>query len=173
MSRKVLVGYFDTEEQLLGATRDARETGLAIHDVYTPYAVHGMEEALGLRHSRLPWVCFAAGLTGLVMALSLQYYTSVVSWPINVGGKPFNSLPAFIPVAFELTVLVAGLSSVAAFFLRSRLLPGRSASPLPRVTNDRFALAFSALDERFDPQVATVLMQRHGVLETGYAEVVR
>ncbi|MHB8872922.1 MAG: DUF3341 domain-containing protein [Myxococcaceae bacterium] len=173
MSRKVLVGYFETEESILGATRAARDAGLAVHDVYTPYAVHGMEEALGLRASRLPWVCFVAGAAGLAMALGLQYYTSVVSWPLNVGGKPFNSLPAFIPVTFEVTVLVAGLVSVAAFFLRSWVLPGVPALALPRVTNDRFALALSTAEAGFDVEGAQTLLRRLGAVETGLAQVRR
>ncbi len=173
MSHKVLVGYFDSEDRLLAATRAARAANLPVHDVYTPYAVHGMEEALGLRHSRLTWVCFAAGLFGLLSAVSLQYFTSVVSWPLNVGGKPFNSAPAFVPVSFELTVLIAGLVTVAAFFLRSWVLPGVSAHALPRVTNDRFALAIATEVARFDPDEASGLMRRHGAVETELAEVAR
>ena len=95
---------------------------------------------MGLRRSRLTWVCFAAGITGATVALGFQLWTSVVSWPLNVGGKPFASVPAFIPVTFELTVLSAALVSAATFLLRSHLGPGRRVVPLPRVTDDRFTL---------------------------------
>jgi hypothetical protein len=95
---------------------------------------------MGLRRSRLTWVCFLAGLTGGSSALAFQVWTSAVSWPLNIGGKPFASYPAFVPVTFELTVLSAALVSAAAFLFRSRLFPGRRSAPLPRVTDDRFAL---------------------------------
>jgi hypothetical protein len=169
MSTSVVIGYFDSEERILAATRAARTAGLKIQDVYTPYAVHGMDDAMGLRPSRLTWVCFLAGLTGASLALALQYYTSVVSWPLNVGGKPFNSLPAFIPVTFELTVLFAGLSTVGAFLLRARLFPGRAQAVLPRVTDDRFALAVEGAPEAVE--AAGGVMRQHGAVELEMREV--
>jgi hypothetical protein len=171
MSQSVLIGYFDSEERILAATRAARESGYNIHDVYTPYAVHGMDDAMGLRPSRLTWVTFLGGLTGLTAALSLQLYTSVVSWPIIVGGKPFNSFPAFIPVAFELTVLFAGLSTVAAFLARCTLFPGQKRVALPRVTDDRFALALQAEGEPADVAEAERTLQQLGAVETTKVEV--
>jgi hypothetical protein len=116
-------------------------------DAFTPYAVHGLDKAMGLRRSRLPFVCFAAAMLGAAFALSLQIYTSSVAWPINVGGKPFVSWPAFIPVAFELTVLFAALISAFTFFGRSKLFPGNRQIALSRVTDDRFALVLQAEDE--------------------------
>jgi hypothetical protein len=138
-----LVGYFDDERRLVEATAAARAAGLEVSDAFIPYAVHGLDEAMGQRRSRLPWVCFLAGLTGGALALSFELWTSVASWPLNVGGKPFASIPAFIPVTFELTVLSAALASAGAFLFRSRLFPGRAAAPLPRVTDDRFALVLA------------------------------
>lgn len=173
MSARVLVGYFADEHNILSAARAAREAGLPVHDVYTPYAVHGMDEAMGLRPSRLTWVCFGAGLAGLLIAWALQHFTSVIDWPIIVGGKPHNSIPAFIPVAFELTVLVAGLTTVAALLARSLLFPGSKGVALPRVTDDRFALAITPVGPGFDAEVAVQLMREHGAVETTYAEVAR
>jgi len=138
-----LVATFSDERGLLAATRAVRAAGIAIEDAYTPYAVHGLDEAMGLRRSRLTWVCFLAGATGASFAIGFQLWTSVVSWPLNVGGKPFASIPAFIPITFELTVLTAALVSAGAFLFRSRLFPGRRAAPLPRVTDDRFALVIA------------------------------
>jgi len=138
-----LVAFFEGEEAFLHAAEAAREAGFAIEDAFVPYAVHGMDEALGLRRSRLTWVCFLAGLTGGSCALSFQLWTSAVSWPLNIGGKPFASYPAFVPVTFELTVLTAALVSAFAFFARSRLFPGKKATALPRVTDDRFALVIA------------------------------
>lgn len=137
------VGYFDSEDAILAATRKARDAGHRVADVFTPYAVHGLDEAMGLRPSRLPWVCFIVGMTGATLAMGFQVWTSTVSWPLNVGGKPFASVPAFIPVTFEVTVLTAALSSALAFFLRSKLFPGKRSIVLPHVTDDRFALALA------------------------------
>ncbi|MBZ4416934.1 DUF3341 domain-containing protein [Myxococcus sp. RHSTA-1-4] len=171
MSASVLIGYFDSEEKVLDATRAVREAGYALHDVYTPYAVHGMDDAMGLRPSRLTWVCFGAGLTGAAAALSLQYYTSVVSWPLNVGGKPFNSFPAFIPVSFELTVLFAALTTVAAFLIRAKLFPGNKRVALPRVTDDRFAIAVEPREAPADMAAAEDVLRRHGAVEMARVEV--
>jgi hypothetical protein len=143
-SERLLVAWFHGEAEVLAAACAARQAGLEIYDVYSPYAVHGIDEAMGLRASRLTWVCFWAGLSGLAFALGFQWWTSAVGWPLNVGGKPFNSFPAFVPVGFELTVLSAGLVTVAALFAVSRLFPGKSVAPLEGVTNDRFALALHA-----------------------------
>jgi hypothetical protein len=155
-----VVGYFDTEEGILAATRRARETGLVIVDVFTPYAVHGLDSAMGLKPSRLPWVCFIAGMSGGTFAMGFQLWTSVSSWALNVGGKPFASVPAFVPVTFEFTVLCAALSSVFAFFARSMLFPGKPIKVLPRVTDDRFALVIAAQDTS-----AAAFLREAGALE--------
>src|SRR5262245_18811767 len=125
MSRRLLVAAFERENDLLGATTTARERGLRIIDVYTPYAVHGLDEAMGLKPSRLSRACLACGAIGVAIALWFQHWAMSVDWPINVGGRPWNSLPAFVPVAFEVMVLFAGLGVVLAFFIRSRLYPGK------------------------------------------------
>lgn len=154
-----LVATFADEGSLLAAVRAVRAAGLAIEDAYTPYAVHGLDEAMGLRRSRLTWVCFLAGLTGGSCALAFQLWTSTESWALNVGGKPFASIPAFVPVTFELTVLSAALVSAGAFLLRSRLYPGRRSASLPRVTDDRFALVVA------DGVVARELVRAAGARE--------
>jgi hypothetical protein len=160
----LLVGFFDDEGRVLEATAAARKAGLKIEDVYTPYAVHGMDEAMGLAPSRLTWVCFLAGLGGLTFALGFQVWTQAVAWPLNIGGKPFNSFPAFIPVGFELTVLSAALTSVAALFARAGLFPGRPTQVLEGVTNDRFALALVATGSN-DEERGRKLCQEHGAVE--------
>jgi hypothetical protein len=141
MTRRVLVGDFGTEDDLLGAARAARDHGFRIADAYTPYAVHGLDRAMGLRPSRLPWVCFGLAVFGAVSKLLFQFWAMSVDWPVNVGGKPWNSFPAYVPVTFEVMVLLAGLGTVLAFLLRCRLLPGKKATLLfPGVTDDSFVL---------------------------------
>jgi hypothetical protein len=155
MGRPVIVASFAREEDLLGATRAAREHGFRIADAYTPYAVHGLDQAMGLRPSRLPWACFAFGLFAGAFALWSQHWAMAEDWAINVGGKPWNSLPAYVSVAFEGTVLLAGLGVVFAFLLRCRLFPGkRAALPVRGVTDDRFVVALENPDNPFDADVA-------------------
>lgn len=151
MSRRILVSFFHDEEDILGATRAVRQAGFRIADVYAPYAVHGLDKAMGLQPSKLPWVCFLLGLLGAAVKVWFEFWTTAQDWPINVGGKPWNSLPAFVPVTFEVMVLFAGVSTVIAFLFVSRLRPGRKASLAdPAVTDYRFALVIEQTDAAFD-----------------------
>jgi hypothetical protein len=165
MSARVLVGVFDLEDDILRATTAARQAGLEIVDVFTPYAVHGMDRAMGLRKSRLPWVCFLLGLFGALATAWFQYWASAVSWPINVGGKPWQSWPAFAPVIFEMMVLCGGVGTVAFFIGWAGLRPGRS-SPVSdlRVTDDRFALVIRPAGAGHDrPAIEALLARFHPV----------
>jgi hypothetical protein len=140
---RLFVTLFEREEDLLQAAEAARQRGLDIADVFAPYAIHGLDRIVGHRPTRLPLVCFLCGLTGAVGMGLFQFWTTTVSWPINVGGKPWNSWPAFVPVTFESMVLCAGVGVVLAFVVATGLRPGRqSPSSGLRVTDDRFALAF-------------------------------
>ena len=111
-----IAGIFLEEDTVVNAARKVREAGFTKFDAISPYPIHAMEEACGIKRSPIPYVTFIAGCIGLLAALALTYYTSVIDWPINIGGKPLFSLPAFIPIMFELTILFAALSSVGAFF---------------------------------------------------------
>jgi len=165
MNRRFMVGIFEREQDVLAATRAARDQRLAIVDVYAPYALHGIDDAMGLRPSRLPWVCFALGLFGAAAKIWFEYWTTAVDWPVNVGGKPWNSLPAFVPITFEVMVLFAGVSTVIAFLFSRGLLPGRRARlPHPGVTNDRFALVLDETDAAFDPERVRVMLERHNAV---------
>ncbi len=165
MSRRLLLGTFEREEDILAVTHASRAGGLKIVDIYTPYAVHGLDLAGGLKPTRLPWVCFFLGLFGAALKVWFEFWTSAVSWPIDVGGKPWNSLPAFVPVTFEVMVLFAGVSTVIAFIFASRLRPGKVAKmPDPRVTDDRFVLVLEQTDAAFDPERVAQLFRRHGAV---------
>lgn len=151
MSRRIVLCTFQREEDILGATRATQRSGLTILDAYAPYAVHGLDAAMGLRRSRLPVVCFLAAAVGAILKLWFEFWTTMVDWPVNVGGKPWNSLPAFVPVTFEVMVLSAGLTTVLAFFVVSRLWPGKQAVlPVRGVTDDRFVLVVEESDAAFD-----------------------
>jgi len=172
MAVRTLMGVFAREEDILGATDAARREGLTILDAYTPYAVHGLDTAMALPPSRLPWVCFVLGLTGAVLKVWFEYWTTAVSWPINVGGKPWNSLPAFVPVTFEVMVLFAGVSTVVAYFLVANLRPWRKPVLVhPRVTDDRFVLLLEQSDAAFDVARVRRLFERHHAVEVHEREL--
>lgn len=167
-SRRVFLATFGREEDVLGAVRALRGEGHAIADVHAPYAVHGLERAAGLPPSRLGWVCAVAGFLGAGSILWFQHWVSAIAWPLNVGGKPFSSVPAFIPVVFEVGVLLAGLSTVAAFLVRSRLHPGKKPfRQAAGVTDDRFLVVVEEPDASFEPAKVRDLCVRFNVLEVG------
>ncbi len=170
--RSFLVGIFTEEDQILAVTRAATDAGVPVHDAFTPYAVHGLDRAQKLKPSWLTWVCFGGGALGLATGIFLQGYTSGVDtpfwsgWPLNVGGKPFLSWPAFVPVIFELTVLFAGLISVAALFAVCGLFPGKKPKlKIDGVTNDRFALVVDPLGDGYDDASVRALFEQHGAAE--------
>jgi hypothetical protein len=137
----LLDALFASESQMMAAIRMVSERESRIEEIYSPYPVAGGLEYTGQRRTRLPWICFALGLAGAGFKIWFQFWASTVDWPVNVGGKPWNSLPAFVPVTFEVMVLLAGLGAVALFLARLRLFSGgRSASPYARVFDDGFAL---------------------------------
>ena len=138
---KVLVATFPQVDGLLAAVRRARREMLRVYDVFAPFPIHGLDEAMGIRHTRLPKVTLLAGLTGLATAVTLQFYTNVLDWPLNVGGKPDNTGLAFVPISFELTILFAGLITVASFLLRAKLFPGKKPwLPAKGIMDDTFAV---------------------------------
>jgi hypothetical protein len=162
MSRRLFVGVFEDEEHILAVTREARRLGYEIADVYTPYAVHGLDEAMGLRRTRLPWISFSFGLLGAALKVWFEVWTTAIDWPLNVGGKPWNSLPAFVPITFEVMVLLAGLSTLFAFFVLRRLYPGKKPKmPYPGVTDNRFVLVLVETDAAFDFYTVKALCERH------------
>jgi hypothetical protein len=152
MSKRLFIGVFDNEDNTLAAVRASRQHGFKVVDVYAPYAVHGVEEAMGLAPSRLPWFVFAVGLLGATLKVWFEFWTTAVDWPVNVGGKPFNSLPAFVPVTFEVMVLFAAVGAVLSFFVVCRLYPAkRVVLPVAGVTDNRFAVVLEQTDSTFEP----------------------
>lgn len=143
------VGIFEEESVLLAAIRSLRAEGLRIYEVYSPYPVHGIDEALGYRRSRLPIAAFLFGLTGTILALVMQIGMMTVDWPMIIGGKNFLPLPTFIPVTFELTVLLASFGMVGVFFIVSNLKPwGRPRLFDPRCTDDKHVMVLALSDQK-------------------------
>jgi ActD protein len=135
-----VLAIYDNPDTLLVAAARVREHGYRNADAFTPYPVHGLSEALGIKKSWVPYVTLVMGLTGAALGLWFEIWTSAVDWPINVGGKPFVSLPAFIPITFESGVLIGGTMTLAALLVACGL-PNFRAPILDRsLTDDRFAL---------------------------------
>ena len=166
MPDNLMVATFSDSVSLIHAVNAVQAENYRIYDVYAPYPVHGLDQAMRLRRSRLPWVTFLVGLSGLALALTFQFYTAVLDWPLNVGGKPDNSTLAFIPISFELTILLGGLSTVAALFLRARLYPGKKPVLVAEgVTNDTFAIALRIRETSFDGWRLREILKQSGAHE--------
>ena len=160
MRASILVATFPQVDDLLRAVRKARRELFRVYDVFAPFPIHGLDEAMGIRRTRLPKVTLIAGLTGLATAATLQFYTNVLDWPLDVGGKPDNTTLAFIPISFELTVLFGGLVTVAAFLLRAKLYPGKKPWLVtPGVTDDTFALVLRKPSDDESHQRALALLK--------------
>jgi len=162
---RYIAAYFKQEQDVLAAVADATRLGFEVRDVFTPFPVHGMDRAVGLSRSHLTWVAFFAGAFGLMFGLGLQVWTSAYDWPLNVGGKPFNSFPLFIPVTFELTVLFSGLIAIGVLLIRNRLWLFSKKLIFDRVTDDRFVMVLRQADASFDASGAMKLLGKHGALK--------
>lgn len=148
-----ILGVFDDEDVLLHAVKDVRSSGVKIHEVYSPFPVHGLDEELGYRRSRLPIAAFLFGVLGTSLALIMQFYMMRIDWPMIIGGKDYAAFPDFIPVTFELTVLLASFGMVGVFMISSNLKPWAQ----PRIfdlrsTDDKHIMAIdiannSAMDQ--------------------------
>jgi Protein of unknown function (DUF3341) len=142
VTHHMIHAVFDREDDLLRAADTALRAGWRIVDIYSPYPLHATAHLLGLARSRLPRAAFVFGALGVALALWFQFWVSAWSWPLNVGGRPWNSLPAFVPVTFEMMVLCAGLGAVLLLLIVCRLYPGKAALVLSRkVTDSCFVLA--------------------------------
>lgn len=154
-----VVAFFDNPHALIEATKKVKAQNYEEFDCFTPFPVHGLDQAQGLKRSPLPYVTFLAGVGGCSIGFGLQYFTSVMDWPLIVGGKPFNSWPAFVPVMFELTVLLAALTTVGAMFAINGLPNVNKKIIDPSLTRDRFAL-WVAKPKDIDPENTRALAKR-------------
>ncbi len=123
VNKNFLVGVFEDEDVLINAVRSLKNNDVKIHEVFSPFPVHGLDEVLGYTRSRLPIAAFLFGITGTLLALLMQFWMLGYDWPMIIGGKPYASLPPFIPVTFEFAVLLSALGMVATFLIVSDMKP--------------------------------------------------
>jgi Alternative complex III, ActD subunit len=156
MPRRIygLMAEFEDPKQLVLAAASAHMAGYRRMDAYSPIPIEELHDALGSHHSRLPLIVFLGGLAGCIFGFLIQYWTMAVAYPINVGGRPFNSWPAFIPVTFECTILGAALAAVLGMLALNGLpMPYHPVFNVPRfalASRNRFFLCIEARDRQFD-----------------------
>jgi len=142
-NKELIYGLYDDEEIMMEAIKKANAAHIDIYDVYTPFPVHGLDPLLGLEESRLHVAGFVYGAIGTLTAFLGMSWVFTKNWPIVFGGKPYWSVPAFIPITFELTVLFAAIGMVVTFYTVCGLGPGVTNPYLDsRITDDKFCIAF-------------------------------
>jgi len=158
-----VIARFGDTDSLLAAAHKVREAGYTKTDAFTPMPVHGVFEALGGKRTILAWMVFCGGLFGCLAGFFMQYAINVHVYPLNVGGRPFNSWPSFIPVTFECTILGAALTSVFGMFGLNKLPmpyhPIFNHDNFDRASQDKFFLIVEAADEKFDEQEVNSFLQ--------------
>jgi hypothetical protein len=163
-----LLAEYTNVDQILKAARAVRRAGFSRWDVHTPFPIHGIDYAMGIKPTVLPWIVLAGGLTGLVSAIALQWYCNAFDYKFLISGKPIWSFPANVPIMFELTVLFSALTAVFGM-LGLNGLP-RLYNPLfkserfRRVTTDRFFLVIDSTDAKFNEEQTTRLLTDAGAI---------
>ena len=169
-SHKGLAGIWTDEHKLVEAARKTRESGVHNFEAISPFPIHGIDDAVGIPRSFIPWVTFCFGITGCMVGLWFTWWASAVDWPLNIGGKPMWSLPAFIPIIFECTILFAALSSVGALFVICGLPKVDPPIIDPDLTCCKFALFVPENSQKFDRAQLEKIFRDHGAVEVKMTE---
>jgi hypothetical protein len=155
---KFIVGNFDDEAVLFPAVKKIRRAGYKIHDIFTPFPIHGLDKAMGLRDTSLHTAGFIYGITGTATAVGFITWALTIDWPFNIGGKPHFSLPAWIPITFELTVLFASIGMVLTFCYLCQMAPFVKKDHFNlRSTDDLFVMALETTDKTSETDVVSFL----------------
>jgi hypothetical protein len=166
---KVLHGIFNDDDVLLKAIAKLKAQGIKCTNAISPFPIHGMDDALELKRTRISIACFLYGATGTCLALLMMWYMNIWDWPMDIGGKPswnlYKNIPAFIPVTFEFTVLCAAHGMVITFYLRSKLLPGVEPNVIHnRMHDDHFVLTIEGKE-------SDEVKMRDALMESGAIEI--
>lgn len=161
-----LLAEIENPKQLMDAARKVNQAGYTHFDTYSPFPIHGMDEAMGLKPSKLGWIVFGHGLLGFAGGLALQIWTHSVAYPINISGKPFVNIPSFVPITFELTILIAGLGAFFGLFYLNDMPrhhnPLFNSENIARATDDGFFICIEARDELFSEEKTKKLLEDAG-----------
>jgi hypothetical protein len=170
-----VMAEFDSPTELVAAARRAYQAGYRRINGYSPYPIEELSEAIGFHHTSLPLIVLIGGILGGLGGFFMQYWMEVINYPLNVGGKPFNSWPAFIPITFECTILVAAFAAVLGMLALNKLPqpyhPVFNAPNFALATRDRFFLVIEASDRRFDHDQVMEFMKDLGAKDLVDVEV--
>jgi Protein of unknown function (DUF3341) len=161
-----VLAEFATPSELYRACERVRDAGFTKWDAHTPFPVHGLERAMGLKRSPLPWIVLVMGFTGVGLGFLLQWWVHTRAYPLVISGKPFFAWPAFIPVTFEVGILFGALGAVFGMFALNRLPmhshPLFKSQIFERVTDDAFFISIESWDPKFDPSATGQLLESLG-----------
>lgn len=161
-----LLAEFETAQQIYHACEGVRDAGYTHWDAHTPFPVHGLDGAMGLPKSKLPWIVLAAGLTGLAGATALQWWVHAVEYPLVISGKPFFALPTYVPVMFELTVIFSAFAAVIGMLALNGLPkmnhPLFTSERFDRASDDRFFISVESRDARYDANATAEFLRSLG-----------
>ncbi len=169
-----LLAEYETPAELYHACEQVRDAGYGAWDAYTPFPVHGLEKAMGLRSSLVPWIVCVMGFSGAALGFLMQFWMSAVDYPLIISAKPFNSYPAFVPVTFEAGILLGAFGAVFGM-LGLNKLPQLyhslfNSKKFARVTDDRFFIAIEARDPRYDAEDTRKFLEDTGALSVEEVE---
>ena len=161
-----IVGVYGDDAMALKAVKSIREAGVRIYEVFSPFPIHGIDDALGYKRSRLPKAAFIFGVLGFSLALLMQYWMMGYDWQMIIGGKNFASLPPFVPVTFELTVLLSALGMVGTFMVASDLKPYKKPKIFDiRITDDKHVIAIDLADNKLAKEEISKIVAQSGAEE--------
>ncbi|MBC7381804.1 MAG: DUF3341 domain-containing protein [Bacteroidia bacterium] len=162
----LILGVYDNPDKTYAVTKKLIAGGYKVYDVYSPFAIHGIDRVMGIKRTRLSVAAFGFGLTGIASALTFMIYASYFDWQVNVGGKPSLHIPTYIPITFELGILFTALGMVACFFIVNRMFWGKNADIMDlRVTDDLFVVAVDVKKGKGDQRALNQLLIDNGAIE--------
>lgn len=169
-----ILAEYDSASAIFHACEQVRDAGFRRFDSYTPFPVHNLDKAMGLGPSYLPWLVLIAGVTGASLAMLFMVWASAYDYPLNIGGKPTFSIPAFIPVTFEVTILFSGLTAVFGMYFLNGLPvyhhPLFDIAKFAKATDDRFFIMIEVRDKKYDRERVIDFLNRTGALSTTVVE---
>lgn len=164
---KTIYATYDDDMVLLAGAKELVSKGVFIRDVFSPFPIHGLDPVIGIKQTRLAICAFIYGLIGLTLALVGINYFMIVDWPMNIGGKPndffYQNIPAFVPITFEFTVLLAAHGMALTYFIRNWTLPGvKARNPYPYTTDDKFVMEIHPSDSELSVEELTQHLKTTG-----------